>query len=441
MALRSNPNSQSSLSEVEIPKAFRDLFRGDWRDAAYFGGRGGAKSHSVAGALVILAAQAPLRVVCAREIQESLKDSVKQLIEDKIADFGLEGHFEPLKDETRAKNGGKFVYKGVWRNPDALKSLEGADVLWGEEANRFSARSIRLIRPTLRKPGSRMIWTWNPEFDHDPIDRLFRGAAGPPPNSIVKEVSWRDNPWFSGSPLQAEMEHDYRVDPLAAEHVWGGAYVQAVDGAYYTHQLQAAREEGRICALAKDPVLRVRACWDLGRNDATAIWIAQFLAREVRVLDYIEGRGQELGYYVHQLQSRGWKDALCHLPHDGKHVTLISPGSAEQQLRQAGFEVQVVPNQGKGAALQRVEAARRLFPQIWFNDTTEVAQGLKALAAYHEKRDETRNVGLGPLHDWASDPADAFGLMCVAYKAPVSTEKPKAKPVPKLPQSSTTWMR
>ncbi len=432
------------MSEIQIPQAFRELFSAGWRDAAYFGGRGGAKSHSVAGALVIQAAQAPLRVVCAREIQESLKDSVKQLIEDKIADYGLEDHFEALKDETRAKNGGKFIYKGVWRNPDALKSMEGADVLWGEEANRFSARSIRLIRPTLRKPGSRMIWTWNPEFDHDPIDRIFRGDAGPPPpspdyplGSIVREVSWKDNPWFSKSPLQAEMENDYRTDPATAEHVWGGQYVSAIDGAYYAAQIAQVRDEGRICAVAKDPILRVRAYWDLGRRDATAIWICQFVGREIRVLDYIEGRGQELGYYVSQLRSRGWSDALCGLPHDGVHVTLIAPGSAEQQLRAAGFEIKIIPNQGAGAALQRVEASRRLFPRIYFNDTADIRPGLKALAAYHEKRDPKRNVGLGPHHDWASDPADAFGAMCVDYEEPAVTRAAKR---PQRPTGPNSWM-
>jgi phage terminase large subunit len=186
------------------------------------------------------------------------------------------------------------------------------------------------------------------------------------------------------------------------------------------------REEGRICPQAKDPVLRVRAFWDLGRNDATAIWVAQFVAREIRVLDYIEGRGQQLAYYIEQLRSRGWGDAICQLPHDGVHVRLEAPGSVEQQVRAAGFEVQVTPNQGPGAALQRVEAARRLFPRIWFNDTADVASGLKALAAYHERRDEKRNVGLGPMHDWASDPADAFGLMCVAYEEP--NERKPAKP-------------
>lgn len=426
---RSAQSCRSSLSEVQIPGAFRDLFSTGWRDAAYYGGRGGAKSHSVAAALVIQAAQSPMRIVCAREIQDSLKDSVKQLIEDKISDYGLQDHFEALKDETRCKNGGKFVYKGVWRNPDALKSLEGADVLWGEEANRFSARSIRLIRPTMRKPGSRMIWTWNPEFDHDPIDRLFRGPGGPPPNSIVREVSHKDNPWFAGTPLQAEMENDYRVDPTTAEHVWGGGYVQAIDGAYYSAALSKVREDGRITSLAKDPVLRVRAYWDLGYNDATAIWVCQFVGKEIRVLDYIEGRSQPIAYYVEQLRSRGWGDAIMGLPHDGTHQRLTATGSAEELLRAAGFEVRVTSNQGRGAALLRVEASRRLFPTIWFNDTADVASGMKALAAYHERRDEKRNIGLGPMHDWASDPADAFGLMCVAYEEPQqkrNTQRPRA---------------
>lgn len=415
----------SSLSETtKVPKAFKALFDPQYRDYAYYGGRGGAKSHSVAASLVIQAAQQPLRIVCAREIQDSIKDSVKQLIEDKIEALGLGAHFERLGSETRAKNGGGFLYKGMWRNPDAIKSLEGADIFWGEEANRFSARSIKLVRPTMRKPGSRMIWTWNPEFDHDPIDKLFRGDAGPPPNSLVQEVSWRDNPWFEGTPLQAEMEHDRKVDAATAAHVWDGAYVQAVEGAYYAAQLAEVRQDGRITTLAKDPILRVRAFWDLGRRDATAIWIAQFVDKEIRVLDYIEGRGQELAYYIGELQSRGWGKALMELPHDGVHVTLIAKGSAQEQLEAAGFEVNITPNQGAGAAMLRVKAARRLFPQIWFNDTPHIQPGIKALSAYHEKRDEKRNVGLGPLHDWASDPADAFGLMCVVYEAPTEKSAP-----------------
>jgi len=424
------------LSEISIPGAFRELFDTQYRDYAYYGGRGGAKSHSVGGALVIQAAAAQLRVVCAREIQDSLRDSVKQLIEDKICDYGLEDHFEALKDETRGKNGSRFVYKGMWRNPDALKSLEGADVFWGEEANRFSRRSIRLVRPTMRKPGSRMIWTWNPEFDHDPIDQLFRGEAGPPPNSIVREVSYKDNPWFADTPLKAEMEHDYLRDPAMAAHVWGGSYVTALEGAYFAKQLADAQTEGRIEPVPADPILRRRTFWDLGRRDATAIWVAQFVGQEIRVIDYIEGRGQELSYYINELHSRGHGKALCVLPHDGANVTVIAPGSAQEQLQAAGFEVEVIPNQGKGAALNRVEAARRIFPRIRFDEET-TRPGRKALAAYHERRDEHRNVGLGPEHDWASDPADAFGLMCIAYEEPRKAAEPRK---PRRHGGETGWM-
>lgn len=369
-------------------------------------------------ALVLLAAQKPMRIVCAREIQNSLRESVKQLVEDKIKAAGLESRFECLDKETRGLNGSKFIYLGMWRNPEAAKSLEGADIFWGEEASAFSERSLRIIRPTMRKPGSELWFSWNPEFEHDPIDRFFRGEQGPPPDALVKEVSWRDNPWFAASPLRDEMEFDYRTDPAKAEHVWGGGYITAVEGAYYAAQLAAVHAEGRIVTLAREPILRVRSFWDLGRNDATSIWVAQFVDREIRVLDYIEGRGQELSYYISQMHSRGWSDAVCELPHDGMHVRLEAVGSVEQQLRAARFEVNVTPNQGKGAALERVEASRRNFPRIWFNDTADVRSGMKALSAYHERWDDNRNVGLGPEHDWASDPADAFGLMNICYEEP-----------------------
>lgn len=413
---------------IQIPEAFKPLFQTGWRDLAFYGGRGGAKSHSVAGALVIQAAQSPRRVVCAREIQDSLKDSVKQLIEDKISDYGLEDHFEALKDETRAKNGGRFIYKGLWRNPDAIKSLEGADDLWVEEANRVSARSIRLVRPTMRKPGSRMIWTWNPEFDHDPVDQLFRGPAGPPPQSYVREVSWRDNPWFDATPLRQEMEHDYARDPIMAEHVWGGGYITAIEGAYFAAGLGRAKEDGRISVLAPDPVIRRRAYWDIGVADSTAIWIVQFVGRELWFLDYIEGQGQPLGYYLNELRRRGHDGALCVLPHDGVQRDNLTALSFEDHVKAGGFETRVIKNQGKGAAMMRVEAARRLFDAMWF-DEEKCRDGLKALAAYHERRDANRNVGLGPEHDWASHGADAFGLAALDYEAPsVRPDKPLVIP-------------
>jgi phage terminase large subunit len=164
-----------------------------------------------------------------------------------------------------------------------------------------------------------------------------------------------------------------------------------------------------------------RAFWDIGgtgaKADATAIWVAQFIGREIRVLDYHEAQGQPLAAHVTWLRDRGYDKALCVLPHDGSTNDRVHDVSFESALNQAGFETQIVPNQGPGAAKMRIEAARRLFPAIWFNaDTTEA--GRKALGWYHERIDEKRRVGLGPEHDWSSHGADAFGLMCVAYEAP-----------------------
>jgi phage terminase large subunit len=281
-----------------------------------------------------------------------------------------------------------------------------------------------MIRPTMRKPGSELWFSWNPEFDHDPVDKLFRGEAGPPTDALVREVSWKDNPWFDATPMRAEMDGDYQRNPSMADHVWGGGYVTTLDGSYFAADLLAARTEGRIGVVAADPLMQKKATWDIGVADSTAIWVSQWVGREIRVLDYIEGQGQPLAYYLNELRARGHEQALCILPHDGAHRDAVSADTFEDHIAAAGFPTQIVKNQGKGAAMKRVEAARRLFPTIWFNDDT-CRDGLKCLAAYHERRDDQRNVGLGPEHDWASHGADAFGLLCVAYEEP-RAGKPQA---------------
>jgi phage terminase large subunit len=405
-----------SPPRIEIPEAFAGLFQ-PARHKAFYGGRGSAKSHSFAAALVVKAISSQVRVLCLREIQKSIKESSKLLIEDKIRGAGLESRFEILDTEIRERfTGSRFTFAGLRTNPDALKSSEGVDIAAVWEAAPVSQRSIDLLIPTIRKDGSELWWEWNPEHDHDPVDRLFRGPAGPPPNSIVRRVDWRDNPWFPET-LRAERDHLYATDPDKAEHVWGGEYVRAVEGAYFAQQLREARLDGRITWLRADPLIQRRAFWDIGIRDATAIWVAQFVGGEIRVIDYIEGVGQPLAYYVEELRARGHRSALCVLPHDGVTENNITALRYEDHVRAAGFETTVIKNQGKGAAMMRVEAARRLFPRIWI-DEDKCAAGLKALAAYHERWDDKRNAGMGPEHDWASHGADAFGLMCVAYEEP-----------------------
>jgi phage terminase large subunit len=168
-------------------------------------------------------------------------------------------------------------------------------------------------------------------------------------------------------------------------------------------------------------LMTLRAYCDLGgtgaKADAFSIWIAQFIGQKINVLDYYEAQGQPLSTHIQWLRDNGYSKANIWLPHDGDTNDRIIDVSFESAFRAAGFAVTVIPNQGKGAAKMRIEAARRRFPAMWFNDKKTEA-GREALGFYHEKRDDNRDIGLGPEHDWSSHGADAFGLMCVAYEPP-----------------------
>jgi phage terminase large subunit len=262
------------------------------------------------------------------------------------------------------------------------------------------------------------------------VDQFFRGAARTRRAALV-EANWADNPWFPVE-LEEERVEDAELRPEQYDHIWGGGYRTVTEGAYYAAALTAAKNQQRIGNVTPDPLMSVRAFWDIGgtgaKADACAIWIAQFVGREIRVLDYYEAKGQPLATHVAWLRERGYAKALCFLPHDGATNDKVYDVSYESALRDAEFAVEVVPNQGKGAAAKRIEETRRLFPRIWFNEATTAA-GRSALGAYHEKKDEARNIGLGPEHDWASHGADAFGLMCVVYQEPrVKTDEGRSRP-------------
>jgi phage terminase large subunit len=272
----------------------------------------------------------------------------------------------------------------------------------------------------MRAAGSQMWWSWNGRRKSDPVDVMFRGPEIPT-GALVVQANWRDNPWFTAE-LEQERLDCLRMSPDQYQHIWEGDYITISDGAYFAAQLTQARLDKRIGNVAADPLMEYRAFWDIGTRDATAIWVAQFVGREIRVIDYYEAVGQPLAAHLGWLRSRGYEGALCVLPHAGERADHLTADKFADHIEQAGFRTQTVKNQGKGAAMKRVEAARRLFQAIWFNETTTEA-GRDALGWYHEKRDEQRNFGLGPEHDWSSHGADAFGLMCVAY------EQPETKPL------------
>lgn len=414
-----------SILNLPTARAFQPLLEPSRYKAAY-GGRGSGKSHFFADLLVedSLASKGLLSV-CIREVQKSLKESAKRLIEAKLAEHGLgqSDGFKVFREVIETPGDGQISFQGMQdHTAESIKSLEGYKRAWVEEAQTLSARSLMLLRPTIREDGSELWFGWNPRRKADPVDQMFRGGSLPTGAEVVR-ANWSENPWFPPV-LEQERRDCLKNEPDQYDHIWEGGYATVIKGAYFAESIAKAKAEHRISRVQPDPLLRVRAFWDLGgtgaKSDATAIWIAQFVGREIRVLDYYEDQGQPLATQTNWLRASGYEKALCVLPHDGETNDRVYNVSYESALRDAGFEVVVVPNQGKGAAAKRIEEARRLFPSIWFNEET-TQPGLDALGWYHEKRDEAREIGLGPNHDWSSHGADAFGLMCVAYEPPSGT--------------------
>lgn len=423
--------------ELEIPTArvFLTLLE-PARDKGAWGGRGSGKSHFFAGMMIEDSLAEPgnsagegLKSICIREVQKDLAQSSKALIEAKLASFrlGEADGFKVYRDVIRTPGDGLIMFKGMNDyTADSVKSLEGFKRSWWEEAQTASSTSIQMLRPTMRTSGAQMWWSWNARKKSDPVDVMLRGEEKPK-GAIIVQANWRDNPWFNDE-LEQERQDCLRMTPDDYAHVWEGGYVTVASGAYYAKCLNEARLERRIGRVSFDPLMRVKIICDLGgtgaKADAFAAWPAQFIGREIRTRDYYEAQGQPIATHVAWLHSKGYGPdrADIILPHDGSTNDRVHDVSFESAFRDAGYDVTVIPNQGKGAARMRIEAARRMFPSIWFDEETTEG-GLDALGWYHEKKDDKRDIGLGPEHDWSSHGADAFGLMCVAYEQPAG--KPK----------------
>lgn len=411
--------SSSKILKIETAKVFRPLLE-PARYKGSRGGRGSGKSHFFGGLLVEECIRQPgTRAICIREKQSTLAQSSKRLVEDKIEAFGVGSLFKVYDDRIKTPGDGLIAFQGMQdHTAESIKSLENFRIAWVDEAQALSLRSLTLLRPTIRLDGSEIWASWNPRRKADAIDEfLWQQKLA---NSIVLHANWRDNPWFTKT-LEEERQTDLRLYPERYDHIWEGDYAKAFDGAYFAKGLAQAGAQKRIGRIAADPLLPFKAFFDLGgsgaRADAMAIWIVQFVSREIRVLDYFEGVGQVLAYYVTELRNRGYQDALCVLPHDGANSNAVTGKTYQTHLEDAGFAVDVIPNQGAGAASLRIEAVRRILPRCWFNEATTEA-GREALGFYHEKKDEKRQIGLGPDHDWSSHGADAFGLMAIVYEEP-----------------------
>jgi phage terminase large subunit len=404
----------NEIANAEFPIKLQCLFEKS-RYKVLYGGRGGAKSWGVARALLIKAAKEPLRILCAREFMTSMKDSVHKLLCDQIISLGLISFYEITQNSIRGKNGSEFSFVGLKNNVANVKSYEGVDICWVEEAQTVSRTSWNVLIPTIRKEASEIWVTFNPELETDETYQRF--VVKPPDDCKIVKINWSDNPWFPET-LRLEKDALKNRDPQAYNVVWEGLCRQTVDGAIFAKEMQLAELDGRITKVAYDPMKPVHAVFDLGWADSTAIWFVQFIGMETRLIRYVEDNQQTISHYLALMQTYGYIYDTLWLPHDAQNKTLASNGkSIEEIVRAAGYKTRVIE---RTPILDSINAARTTFRNCYF-DRENCHDGLQCLRHYRYEVDpETGQFGRMPLHDQYSHGADAFryiGLMVNEPKA------------------------
>lgn len=401
----------SAKTRLEFPDWAEVLFQPK-RYKVLYGGRGGGKSWAVARALLVQAAKTPMRVLCTREVQKSIKDSVHRLLSDQIAAMGLGGFYEVLETEIRGKNGSAFLFAGLLQHTiDSIKSFEGVDRVWVEEAHSVSKKSWDVLVPTIRKPGSEIWATFNPQLDSDEVYARFVLAGRA--DCVALKVNYSENPWFPQVLEDERLEAKRTMKPAEYEYVWEGKCLPAVEGAIYFDEVSAAEEQGRIRDVPHDPLLKVHAIWDLGWNDSMSIILAQRSASEIRIIDYIEDSHRTLVDYAQDLNAMRYQWGTDWLPHDGYSKDFKTGKSAQEILTSVGRNVPSTLDQVPRMDIEGgIKAARLVFPRIYF-DKTKAARLIECLKRYRRHINQTTNEPGQPLHDEYSHGADAFRYLCV----------------------------
>lgn len=394
---------------IKLPKQFYPFLEPHRYKVAY-GGRGSGKSWSIATALVLRALQEPTRILCAREIQKSILDSCLQLLSDTIYRMEVESEFDIQATQILCSNGSRFIFEGLRSNISKIKSMEGIDIVWCEEADQVSATSWNTLIPTIRKPGSEIWVSFNPADEMD--DTYQRFVAMPPDDAYVVRVNYSENPWFPDE-LDRERLAMKDQNETLYRHIWEGEPIANRDGAYYAKYIN----DEQIMNIPVEPGIPVNTYWDLGVSDSTAIWFVQNVGREVRVLHSYENHGEGLAHYVNYLHE--WRDknqavfGLHYAPHDIAVRELGTGKSRLETARSLGLPFLVAPNIPVDDGIQ---ASRSILPKCWFNKAGCV-DGLRALKSYRKEFDENKGVyKKNPLHDWSSHYADAFRYFALSHK-------------------------
>jgi len=414
------------MPNIDLPVAYEPLLM-PARYKVMFGGRGSGKSWQAARVLLHQGTLEPLRILCAREIQRTIADSVHRLLSDQITALGLDYWYTVQDTSITGKNGAEFLFAGL-RSIDAnkIKSYEGVDACWCEEAQVLSKRSLDILIPTIRADRSEIWFTFNPELDSDEVYKRFV-AMTPPADSWVQKVTWRDNPWFPAV-LEAERQHLLKTDPEAYDNVWEGNCRTTVEGAIYAKEVREMIEKRRFRPVPYDPKLLVHTIWDLGWNDQTSIIFAQRLHSEVRVIDYEEESFLRYDEWAKRIGDKPYVYGSHWLPHDGANETQGGAGlSAQAQLTPLlRMKPKVIK---KPASVEDpIRSARMMWPRVYM-DEDKCTRLMDCLKRFRRGVPESTGEPGAPVKDEYRHGADAFAGMALIVDQ-LTNEEP---PMPKLP--------
>lgn len=418
--------------KIRIPEAFDFLFTPSRYKGAK-GGRGSAKSQSVARALLTQGYSNKFGILCARELQISIADSVHSLLDQLIQEDQTFSRFYKVgQKQITGLNGTFFIFKGLKHNIAEIKSLQGIHRCWVEEAEGVSDKSWETLIPTIREPDSEIWATWNPKNPTDPTHIRF--VLGQDEDMIVREVNWRDNPYFPNV-LEKERVKLLKNDSIAYEHVWEGKFDTRYSGSVYAKSIN----QKQIKQIAYDPQRPIYTSWDLGYDDATAIIFYQIAKNEIQVIDYYEANFEDIQHYCEVLYGAeiiidlrspetgkvlkwhfgerlseiraayNYIGAKHYVPHDADYKLQAAGGrSIVEQAAEFGVKLHVVQATNQQASEQ---ALRKTLPKCWF-DLNNTKDLVHALMNYHYDYDEDRKIySKVPVHDWSSHAADAMEMM------------------------------
>jgi len=399
----------SGWVDIKFPERLLFLFQ-PARYKVAWGGRGSGKSWSFARALLMKGVDKPLRILCAREIQKSIKDSVHQLLSDQVEALGLTSKYDVQQTEINGKNGTKFIFAGLSDlTVDTIKSYEGISVVWCEEAQVISERSWKILIPTIRKEGSEIWVSFNPDLESDPT--YMRFVKNPAPNSIVQMVNWRDNPFFNAV-LEAERQDCLHRYPNDYPNVWEGQCRPAVEGAIYFDEVAAMERNGRICDVPYDPMLKAHVIFDLGFNDEMSVIVAQRHASEIRIILYVEDTQKTLAYYSAELKELRYNWGKVWLPFsDGFSKDFKTGKGSNQILGTMGWNVAKKEEVANVDVEEGIRQTRLIFPRIYV-DKTNCGQLIESWKRYRRHINKQTLSAGAPVHDQYSHGAD-----CTRYLA------------------------